>query len=446
MERISRGAAPKRKRAEWPLVRVLVTGASGLIGGALVRALHAAGHFVIGAARRAAAPPQIPADAWLRIDYTHAQSVADWLPRLRDVDAVINAVGIIRERGAQTFAALHERTPQALFAACAQAGVKRVLQISALGADAHAQSRYHLSKKAADDFLLTLPLTATVVQPSLIFAPQGASAQLFLSLASLPLIPLVGTGEQRVQPIHIDDCVEALLKLLTAPNPPPRLALVGPQPLSLRDFLASLRQGLGPGELGPARFLPVPVLLLHAFAYVAQIFPRALLTPETLSMLLRGNVADPAPTQAQLGRAPRPVAAFAEKLDARTLHLPSLFMLMRVSIAFVWIYSGVVSLWLFPLSDSYALLARVGLHGTAAAAALYAAALADLAFGAATLWVRATWIWPLQLLLIGAYSVIIAFALPEFWIHPFAPLAKNIPMMAGILMLWIMEQDGLRRR
>lgn len=424
-------------------MRILVTGASGLIGGALVRGLHAAGHFVLGAARSAAAPSHSPADAWLRIDYARAQSTADWLPFLHDVDAVINAVGIIRERGAQTFYAVHERAPQALFAACAQAGIKRVIQISALGADAHAQSRYHLSKKATDDFLLALPLTATVVQPSLIFAPQGASARLFLTLASLPLVPLVGDGSQRVQPIHIDDCVEALLKLLEAPNPPPRLALVGPVPLTLREFLTRLRQGLG---LRPALFLPIPIFLLRTLAYGARLFPRALLTPETLNMLLRGNVADAEPTRAQLGRAPRAVTAFAASLDVRTAHLRYLFTLMRLSIAFVWIYSGVVSLWVFPLSESYALLARVGLHGIAAGVALYGAALADLALGAATLWTRTSWIWPLQLLLIGTYSVIIAFALPEFWQHPFAPLAKNLPMMAGILMLWIMEQHGLRRR
>ncbi|UUZ56995.1 hypothetical protein LP419_20065 [Massilia sp. H-1] len=77
---------------------------------------------------------------------------------MKEVDVVINAVGIFRESGAQTFARLHTDTPCALFAACAASdSVRLVIQISALGADQDADTAYHLSKKAADDFLATLP-------------------------------------------------------------------------------------------------------------------------------------------------------------------------------------------------------------------------------------------------------------------------------------------------
>src|SRR5439155_26090049 len=95
-----------------------------------------------------------------------------------------------------TFRALHDEGPRALFAACRESGVTRVVQVSALGADAEAASAFHRSKRAADDFLLSLPLRGVVVQPSLVFGVGGASAELFTRLAALPLVPLPGGGTQ----------------------------------------------------------------------------------------------------------------------------------------------------------------------------------------------------------------------------------------------------------
>ena len=82
---------------------------------------------------------------------------------------VVNAVGILRESGNATFQALHVDAPVALFHACVQADVKKVVQISALGADTEAASRYHLSKKHADDTLAELPIRWVIMQPSLVF-------------------------------------------------------------------------------------------------------------------------------------------------------------------------------------------------------------------------------------------------------------------------------------
>src|SRR5690606_7774967 len=124
------------------------------------------------------------------------------------------------------------------------------------GADADAATAFHRSKRDADEFLLALPLTATVVMPSLVFGTDGASAALFARLATLPLIPLPGRGEQRVQPVHIDDLTDAVLAWARMPRPPARVAAVGPQPLALRDYLAALRAQLGGGA---ARVLPVPL-------------------------------------------------------------------------------------------------------------------------------------------------------------------------------------------
>ncbi|HKU13924.1 MAG TPA: NAD-dependent epimerase/dehydratase family protein [Steroidobacteraceae bacterium] len=283
-------------------MNVLLTGASGFIGSHLARALRAAGHVVIEARRETAAGV-----AAVRADFTRDLSARDWMPKLSGVDAVINAVGIQRERGEQTFERVHKRAPQALFTACVAAGVRRIVQISTLGAD-RGVSRYFLSKRAADDYLATLPLDWTIVRPALVFGPGGAGTRLLTRLARLPVVPLPGSGEQCLQPLHIDDLTEAVVRLLEeAKLSHARIELVGPQSLSLREVLVELRSEM---RLGPPRFIHVPKVLAHAAAHVAALNPRSALDTETLSMLEGGSSADPATTRLLLGRPPRPLTSF----------------------------------------------------------------------------------------------------------------------------------------
>ncbi len=390
-------------------MRILVLGASGFIGRHAVAALRAAGHEVLAGGTR----------------FERALRPQDWAASLRNVDAVVNAVGIIRERGAQTFKVLHDAAPRALFAACLAAGVRRVVQISALGADENARSRFHRSKKRADDYLASLDLDWAIVQPSLVFGEGGASARLFALLAALPVTPLPGDGRQRVQPIHIDDLTEAIVKLVGVPVKT-RLQAVGPRDVTLREWLRILRAQMG---MGRARFAAVPRSLLPVDA-------------ETLQMLDRGNIASPALITQLLRRAPRDPKDFVPPAQARALatraRLDWLLPLARGSIGAVWIFSGIVSLGLYPVQDSLAMLARVGL---ASPLVLYGAAALDIALGVATFALRKRrWLWRLQIALILAYSAIIAVWLPELWLHPFGPLLKNLPMLAAIVALHELEE------
>lgn len=425
------------------MMRILLTGASGFIGRHVCRALLSDGHDVTVCARNPSAVTAcLPGVNAIEADFSRDHAPADWLPRLAGIECVINAVGIIRETPTQSFDALHTRAPKALFAACTSAGVSRIIQISALGADEAAQTAYHLSKKAADDFLRTLDLEWIIVQPSLAYGPGGASAQLFNRLAAAPLIMLIGRGEQRVQPIHVDDLAELIAKcVMTKSCVRQTIAAVGPRATTLREWLNTLRSGM---RLPATLNLPLPLRLMRAAALLGDRIPSAPLTRDTLAMLERGNTADAGPCARLLGRTPTAIEHFIPCDQAAAIasaaRLSIALPLLRWSIALLWLVSGVVSLGIYPVEASYALLARTGVSAGLAPFALYAAAALDIVFG---MWIligrRTTGLWLAQLAVIGAYSAIIAWYLPEFWLHPYAPMVKNIPIAAAIFLLLLLE-------
>jgi uncharacterized protein YbjT (DUF2867 family) len=427
-------------------MRILLTGCSGFVGQHLLHALLAEGHQVV-CAGRTAPPSSDPNPTFIRADFTQDTDKSVWLARLAEVDAVINTVGIFREKGAQTFARVHTETPRALFAAAAESEhVRMVIQLSALGADEHADTPYHRSKKAADDYLAALPLLSYIVQPSLVYGHGGASARAFKALASLPFTLRFGNAPQLVQPIHIDDLVAAMLGLLRYKLPPPphassqRVPLVGPQALPFIDYLAALRAAMGMGKL---RVLRLPDGIAWMLAKMGRWLPGSLLDADALRMLNRGNSADPMLTTLLIGRPPRPIAQFIADPDAERTRakLDWLLPVLRWSIAAVWIITAIVSFGLYPVEESYDLLARTGIPPSLQPLMLYGAAAFDLALGLGILLLkRRRWLWLAQLVLIGFYTVVIAWKLPEFLLHPYGPLTKNLPMLAAIWLLYELEE------
>jgi hypothetical protein len=108
----------------------------------------------------------------------------------------------------------------------------------------------------------------------------------------------------------------------------------------------------------------------------------------------------------------------------------------------MWIVTGLLSLGLYPVSASYALLARVGVPEGWAPPMLYGAALLDLGLGVAVYGMRRRRpLWFAQMALMAGYMVIITWRLPEFWLHPFGPILKNLPILALLGLLAVMEED-----
>ena len=420
----------------------MIAGASGFIGAHLARACALAGHEVICGGRHI--PAGIPGARHIKLDYAEGVNPEVLAAELRGVDVVVNAVGILRPRRKQTFDALHVSGPRALFVAAAAAGVRRVIQISALGAESQALSAYHRSKSEADRALTMGAPDWAVVMPSLVYGPGGASASLFDTLASLPLIPLPAGGMQRIQPVHIADVVSALMRLIESPvELRCTLQLVGPEPTTFAGFLISLRTSLG---LRPARTFSVPRALMAAAARIGDFLPSAFLSRETLGMLERSNVGDPAALTRLLGRQPMPVSAFvhpaSQSLARRDAVLGWIAPLLRLSVAFMWLIAGVVSLG--PQSgEGLALLRQVGIPAAAAPLVLVGAAMFDIVLGILTLLPRRTrLLWTAQILLVLLYTAIISVFLPELWLEPFGPVAKNVPIL---VVLWLLRHLEVRR-
>ena len=270
-------------------MKILLTGSSGFIGRHVSSALMAEGHDVLGVNRAAGC------------DFNQMLKVNDWVPYLQSIDAVINCVGIIAETPKQSFERLHELAPSALFRACEQTGVKRIVQVSALGADEQAFTPYQLSKKAADDVLRLMCCDWFILRPSLVYGEESRSTRFFKGLAKYSVLPLVEGGWQQVQPVHIDDLVSTVQACLIAQKTKQTIDVVGPRAISIADWIQVLRKQLGKTR---AFVFPVPFkLMLSASHLVHRMIP--LLHPDNLRMLQQGNVASNEAMIRLIGRPPR---------------------------------------------------------------------------------------------------------------------------------------------
>ncbi len=431
-------------------MKVLITGSLGMIGKAVARQLLQNGHQLICCGRNRehliAAFPNAEA---ISIDFSAQLTPQMWLPRLHEVDVVVNAVGIFRESRTARFEQIHHQSAVALFQACELAGVQRVIQISSLGADETANTEYHKSKYRADSYLKNTRLDWAILHPSLVYAPVSPSLTFFRTLAALPFTPLPDSGSQKIQPISLEDVTHAIAWLIEAPSPVrATLPLVGPNAVSLRQFLTLQRRWLGFSE---PRFVHVPSRPLETalrwLEPVIRTFYSGLISADSIRMLKRDNIASSEAFYDRFGWQATPLETSLNQQPASTADrwyypLKGLKPLLLVSLSMLWVFTGWTSLWGHPQADSLSLLNRVGVPESWQLLTLYAAASADILLGIALLIKRyQRQALMAQLLLMSAYSLILIILLPEYWLHPFGPVTKNLPLTIVTLMLLAMSKE-----
>jgi uncharacterized protein YbjT (DUF2867 family) len=203
-------------------------------------------------------------------------------------DALINCVGILYERGAQKFDVVHHSAPAKLARLAREAGVERLVHISAIGADPRSPSAYARSKAAGEQAVRDAFPTATILRPSIVFGPEDDFFNRFASMAMMsPFVPLIGGGETRFQPVYVGDVASAVTRVLDDSATAGRTyELGGPRAYTFRALMELML-----AEIKRHRhFIDVPFGLATLQARLLSLLPKPPLTPDQVEMLRRDNI------------------------------------------------------------------------------------------------------------------------------------------------------------
>ena len=272
---------------------VTVFGGSGFVGRHAIRALARRGYRIRAAMRRPdlaghlqpmGTVGQIHA-VQANLRYPDSVEVA-----VQGAQAVVNAVGILVKSGAQTFDAVHLRGARAVAKAARQAGVAHLVHVSAIGADPGCGAAYGRSKAAGEAAVLEEFPDAVILRPSIVFGPEDEFFNRFAAMArTAPLLPLIGGGRTRFQPVYVGDVAQAIVAALEGKARPGTIyELGGPEVLSFRRLLERAQEWAGRDR----GYLYLPFSLAKLGAVLTAPLPAGLrpLTVDQVRMLQSDNV------------------------------------------------------------------------------------------------------------------------------------------------------------
>jgi uncharacterized protein YbjT (DUF2867 family) len=430
-------------------VRVLLTGANGFIGSAVLARLKGEGHALV-AVTRGAGPSvrRLPADAFVTIDIARATRAEDWLPHLGGVDAVVNCAGTLQDSPGNSAQGVHAEGVAALFAACEQTGVRRVVHLSAIGAEREQPSDFSRTKLAGDRALMARDLDWVILRPSVVVgrAAYGGSA-LFRGLAALPVLPVLpGTGPLQI--VQLDDLTRTIVFFLRA-DAPSRVTLdiAGPEQLGFTDVVLAYRNWLGWPK---PRLVTMPDWaggLLYRLGDLAGWFGwRPPVRTTARREIVRGAVGDNSQWRRLTGIGPRSLSAAlaAEPASVQERWFAQLYFLKPLAFAvfaLFWIGTGIISLG--PGWDiGKAMLFEGGMEDPLASLTVIGGALADIVIGIGIAFRRTARPALYAALAISVvYTILGTVLVPRLWADPLGPMLKIWPIMAFNLLLLAILRD-----
>ncbi|TSE11953.1 SDR family oxidoreductase [Mesorhizobium intechi] len=422
-------------------MNVLVLGGYGLIGDTVIGRLLRDGHHVTGLGRDVRdAGRRRPTVRWIAADMSKLLVAENWLPVVAGMDAVVNAAGALQDGPRDRLDAVHRGSVAALVAACGQAGVRRFVQISAIGADLASANPFFSSKAQGDKAVASSSLEWTILRPGLVIArtAYGGTA-LLRALAAFPgFIPAV-MPRQPIQTVAVTDVADAVARAVAGPLPS-RLALdlVEDNARPLAEVLSTLRAWLG---LPPARVVPMPAMLGRLAGAVADMLGivgwRSPLRSAALAAVARGVTGDATAWNQVSDRPLQPLEATLADMPANAqerwfarlwLAKPVIF----ACLSLFWLVSGVIGLM---RQDAAAdILVSHGVSASFAHIAVLAGSAADILVGAAVV-VRSVARRALLAMIAITLSYLVGATLlvPGLWLDPLGPLVKTIPALCLVL-------------
>lgn len=426
-------------------MRVLVLGGYGLIGSAVVSNLLRSGDKVICLTRSVRGNR---ADVeWRRGDLARMTSPEDWLPLLDDVDAIVNCAGALQDGPRDDLRKVHVDGPLALFRACAQRGIRRIVHVSAAGLES-AQTAFARTKQEAETTLCALDLDWFILRPGLVLAPAAyGGTALLRGLAGFPLITPVAEANAIVQTVGIEEIV-ATVSLCLHGNPKPRVIweLASPEKVTIGEIVKGYRAWLG---LQPRSVLSLPHPLVRVAAVFADLAGllgwRSPMRSTAVSQLAAGVRAAPESWMQATAIAPRSFAATLSDLAASVqerwfARLYFVKPLAILGLSAFWIVSGLISA--FPARESAIDLAqRAGLAPAISLLTVAGGAALDILLGLMLLVASMARFALLSMiavsfLYLGA-GIVLA---PNLLLDPLGPLVKIVPaVLAALFLLAIMD-------
>ncbi len=274
-----------------PAEPILVTGASGFLGRAVVRVLAARGRAVR-ALVRPGSEKRVPGGRWVETVRGDVRDAESLRRAAAEAGSCVHLVALLRPTAEATLEAVNDRGTARLVAACRAAGVRRFVHVSALGVGRGVGTAYFRTKEAGEAHVTESALAWTVLRPSVLHGPEGDfMVQMARMVARPGPVPLVGAGRQVLQPVFVEDVAELIARALERPATVRRTVDVGgPDVLSLRRFYRLLGRAVRGRE---PWFVPVPTPLVRAGAWGASKLTRTPpITPDEVTMLQAARPCD----------------------------------------------------------------------------------------------------------------------------------------------------------
>ncbi|MEQ1754026.1 MAG: NAD(P)H-binding protein [Micropepsaceae bacterium] len=416
-------------------MRILLLGAAGFIGRHVMSELISGGHDVVAVVRKVGdIAMSFPEVRFVAKDLARTTRPDDWSALVNGIDTVVNAAGILQ---GPDMHAVHIEMPKALLDAAQQAGVKRMVLISAISARPDVASDYARSKLAGEDVVRSAALDWTILRPSLVYGDGSyGGTSLVRGLAGLPwFTPLPGKGDFEFTPIHVRDLARATrLVCENSIHANQTLEPVGPETISLKTLLQHYRGWLG---FGRARFISIPMSLLRVLGRVGDMAHLGPISTTSIVQMVAGNAGDSAAFAKAIGFIPQ---SLRETLRSRPSqvqdrwHARLFFMApaLKFTLVLMWLVSAVIG-FIYGTPQTQELVDSLGMPSGWATPLRIGSSLLDL--GVAALLIadsHARWSTIVQLTVILGYTTVIGIALPQLWIDPLGPLLKNLPILLAV--------------